>query len=77
MVVLERNPLENIRDTSSVAFTVLNGRVYDAGMNEIAPRQRPRAPFWFAGADGEALPADTATESEADGDHGHADECPG
>jgi imidazolonepropionase-like amidohydrolase/Tol biopolymer transport system component len=71
MVVLDRNPLENIRDTSSVAFTVLNGRVYDAGMNEIAPRQRPRAPFWFAGADGEALPADTATESEADGDHGH------
>ena len=71
MVVLDENPLENIRNTTSVAYTVLNGRVYDSGMNEVAPRQRPRAPFWFAGADGEAWPADSAADTEADGDHGH------
>jgi imidazolonepropionase-like amidohydrolase len=71
MVVLDGNPLENIRNTSTMAFTVLNGRVYDAGMNEIAPRRRPRAPFWFVAADGEALPSDTAAETETDGDHGH------
>jgi imidazolonepropionase-like amidohydrolase len=71
MVVLDANPLENIRNTTSVAYTVLNGRVYDSGMNEVAPRQRPRAPFWFAGADGEAWPSDTASDTESDGDHGH------
>jgi len=71
MVVLDQNPLENIRNTTSIAYTVANGRVYDSGMNEVAPRQRPRAPFWFAGAGGEAWPADAATEAESDGDHGH------
>ena len=40
-------------------------------MNEIAPRRRPRAPFWFAEADGEALPSGTEADTEADGDHGH------
>ncbi|MBA4803867.1 MAG: PD40 domain-containing protein [Brevundimonas sp.] len=67
MVVLDANPLENIRNTTSIAYTVANGRVYDSGMNEIAPRQRPRRPFWFAGADGEAF-APGATETDS---HGH------
>lgn len=67
MVVLDANPLENIRNTTSIAYTVLNGRVYDSGMNEIAPRQRPRAPFWFAETGGEGWAAGAA---EADG-HGH------
>ncbi|MBW8305036.1 MAG: amidohydrolase family protein [Brevundimonas sp.] len=67
MVVLDENPLENIRNTTSVAYTVLNGRVYDSGMNEIAPRQRPRAPFWFAEAGGEAW---AAGASDVD-THGH------
>jgi imidazolonepropionase-like amidohydrolase/Tol biopolymer transport system component len=66
MVVLDANPLENIRNTTSVAYTVLNGRVYDSGMNEIAPRQRPRAPFWFAETGGEGW---TAGAAETDG-HG-------
>ena len=69
MVVMDQNPLENIRNTTSIAFTVANGRVYDSGMNEIAPRQRARAPFWFTEAGGEALAAG-ATDTEADG-HGH------
>jgi imidazolonepropionase-like amidohydrolase/Tol biopolymer transport system component len=69
MVVLEANPLENIRNTTSIAYTVLNGRVYDAGMNEVAPRQRSRAPFWFAGAGGEGWAAQ-ASETDA---HGHGD----
>ncbi|HYC68229.1 amidohydrolase family protein [Brevundimonas sp.] len=67
MVVLDQNPLENIRNTTSIAYTIANGRVYDSGMNEVAPRQRPRAPFWFAEAGGEAWAAG-ATEADA---HGH------
>ena len=69
MVVMDQNPLENIRNTTSIAFTIANGRVYDSGMNEIAPRQRARAPFWFTEAGGEALAAG-ATDTEADS-HGH------
>ena len=69
MVVLDANPLENIRNTTSIAYTVANGRVYDSGMNEIAPRQRPRRPFWFAGADGEAM-APGIAESDT---HGHGE----
>jgi imidazolonepropionase-like amidohydrolase len=67
MVVMDANPLDNIRNTTSIAYTVANGRVYDSGMNEIAPRQRPRAPFWFAEAGGEAWAAG-ATEADS---HGH------
>ncbi|MDP3370985.1 MAG: amidohydrolase family protein, partial [Brevundimonas sp.] len=67
MVVLDRNPLDNIRNTTSIAYTIANGRVYDSGMNEIAPRQRPRAPFWFARTGGEGM---AAGDTEADA-HGH------
>ena len=70
MVVLDANPLENIRNTTSIAYTIANGRVYDSGMNEVAPRQRPRRPFWFAGADGEAMaPGAAATDTHGHGEH--------
>lgn len=69
MVVMDQNPLENIRNTTSIAYTIANGRVYDPGMNEVAPRQRPRAPFWFAETGGEGW---AAQSSEADS-HGHGD----
>lgn len=70
LVVLDANPLENIRNTTAIAFTVANGRVYDAGMNEVGRRERTRAPFWFEGADGEAWSAGaSAAES-----HGHGED---
>uniref|UniRef100_A0A832MM07 Amidohydrolase n=1 Tax=Eiseniibacteriota bacterium TaxID=2212470 RepID=A0A832MM07_UNCEI len=48
LAVLERNPLEDIRHSNSVRYVMLNGRLYDAArMDEIAPRARPRAPFWW------------------------------
>jgi len=71
MVVLDQNPLENIRNTTSIAYTIANGRVYDTGMNEVAPRQRARAPFWFVGAGGEAWPSSAAAETDSDSGHGH------
>ena len=69
MVILDRNPLENIRDTTSISYTVLNGRVYDSGMNEVGRRDLPKKPFWHQSADGEAQPAG-ATFSATDS-HGH------
>ena len=48
LVVLERNPLDDIQHSDSVVWTVLNGRVYDAAtMDEIAPTPRKRAPFFW------------------------------
>lgn len=48
LVVLDRNPLESIRNTNSVRLVVKNGRVYDANtLAEIHPRpaQPPRF-YW-------------------------------
>ena len=48
LVVLDRNPLENIRNSESVTIVVLNGRLYDAKtLNEIGNHPRPRKPFWW------------------------------
>jgi imidazolonepropionase-like amidohydrolase/Tol biopolymer transport system component len=48
LVVLDRSPLENVRNTETVAMVMLNGRLYDAKtLNEIAPQTRARLPFWW------------------------------
>ena len=48
LIVLDRNPLENIKNSESVAMVMLNGRLYDARtLNEIGPSPRLRLPFWF------------------------------
>ncbi|MBL8988600.1 MAG: PD40 domain-containing protein [Gemmatimonadetes bacterium] len=44
LIVLDRNPLENIRNTNTVKFVMKNGRLYEGDtMNEIWPRQKPAA----------------------------------
>jgi imidazolonepropionase-like amidohydrolase len=48
LIVMDKNPLEDIHNSDSVHYTVLNGRVYESmTMNEIAPRKKPRRPFYF------------------------------
>lgn len=48
LIVLEENPLENIRATENVTHTMVNGRLYEtATMNEIASRSKERLPFWW------------------------------
>lgn len=49
--VLDRNPLENIRNTNSVHFVMKNGRLYNAAtLDEVWPRQRklPTTQWWTA-----------------------------
>jgi imidazolonepropionase-like amidohydrolase/Tol biopolymer transport system component len=54
LVVLDRNPLEDVRHTESLAMVMLNGRLYDAKtLNEIGNQPRPRLPFWFEAESGE------------------------
>ena len=48
LIVLDRNPLENIRNSETIALVMLNGRLYEgATLDEIGNRRRPRRPFWF------------------------------
>jgi cytosine/adenosine deaminase-related metal-dependent hydrolase len=47
-IVLDQNPLDEIRNSESVRYTVVNGRVYDARtMDEIGNHPRKRRPFYF------------------------------
>jgi len=48
LVVLDRNPLENIRHTEGVRMVMINGRLYDHDLNEIGTRERKREPFWWS-----------------------------
>ena len=48
LVVLEKNPLENIRNTEFVKYVMVNGRLYDAEtMNEIGNHPKTRPPFYW------------------------------
>ncbi len=50
LVVLDADPLVDIRNTLSLAFVMKNGRLYDAGtLDELWPRQRTLPPLWFQG----------------------------
>ncbi|HEX6219207.1 MAG TPA: amidohydrolase family protein, partial [Sphingomicrobium sp.] len=57
LVVLDANPLDNIRNTTSVRYTVANGVVYDSNMDQVANGSRRRAPFWFEQSSGGAYSA--------------------
>ncbi|MBL8266983.1 amidohydrolase family protein [Steroidobacter sp.] len=48
LIVLDRNPLADIRNTNSVRYTMVNGRLYDAeSMNEIGNYNKPRTKFYW------------------------------
>lgn len=49
--VLDRNPLENLRNTNSIKYVMKNGRLYEsATLDEVWPRQRklPTTQWWMA-----------------------------
>lgn len=48
VIVLDKDPLEDIRNTNSVRYTMVNGRLYDSlSMNEIGNYDRPRTRFYW------------------------------
>jgi imidazolonepropionase-like amidohydrolase len=68
LLVLDRNPLENLQNTTSIRWTMVNGRLFDAmTMNEEGNRPRTRKPFWFQGTAGEVWgPAATEAMTHTD-----------
>lgn len=48
LIVLDKNPLDDITNTNSVKFTMVNGRLFDSStMNEIGNNPQDRFPFWW------------------------------
>jgi Tol biopolymer transport system component len=48
IIVLDKNPLEDIQNSNSVRYTMVNGRLYDANtMNEIGNYNKPRGKFFW------------------------------
>ena len=48
LIVVEGNPLENIRLSEQIRFTVLNGRIYEAStMNQVGHHPEERAKFYW------------------------------
>ena len=49
LLVLDRNPLENIRNTISIRYVMKNGELYEGDtLNMVWPESRPMPrPFWY------------------------------
>lgn len=48
LIIIDGNPLDNIRDTEHVTHTMVNGRLYDTStMNEVGNTPKERGEFWW------------------------------
>ena len=48
MVILNANPLQNIRNTEKIQQVIKNGRLYDGNtLNQLWPDKQVLAPFWW------------------------------
>jgi imidazolonepropionase-like amidohydrolase len=69
LIVMDKNPLDNIRNTESIRYTMVNGRLYDAEtMNETGNINKPRTKFfWETNKNSESFPWHDGTETETEG----------
>ena len=48
LVILENDPLENIRNTDGIEHVMIGGRLYEADtMNEVVTGDKKRLPYWW------------------------------
>lgn len=69
LVVLSKNPLENIENTQHIEKVMINGRIYDANtMNEIGNYPKERKPFfWELSKSNQAFPWHEETQGFMNG----------
>ena len=54
LLVLNRNPLADIRNTNTIRYVMKNGRLYDGdSLDEVWPRQKKLEGFWWSGREPE------------------------
>jgi imidazolonepropionase-like amidohydrolase len=67
LIIMDKNPLENIRNTESIRYTMINGRLYDCEtMNEIGNYNATRPRFYWEvikNAGAFSWPADANTKN--------------
>jgi imidazolonepropionase-like amidohydrolase/Tol biopolymer transport system component len=65
LIVLDKNPLDNIQNSNSVKYTMVNGRLFDTEtMDEIANSPKKRSAFyWESAAYNRAFPWHKASNS--------------
>lgn len=66
LIVMDKNPLENIQNTESIKYTMVNGRLYDAAtLNETGNYNKPRTKFyWEFNKNADSFPWHDETETE-------------
>jgi Tol biopolymer transport system component len=48
LVILNKDPLEDIQNTTSIRYVMKNGELFDGDtLNEVWPLQKPAGPFWW------------------------------
>jgi imidazolonepropionase-like amidohydrolase/Tol biopolymer transport system component len=48
LIVMDANPLDDIRNSEKIKYVMINGRIYDSlSMNEIGNREKLRGKLWF------------------------------
>ena len=57
LIVLDANPLDDLKNTAKIAEVMKNGRLYDAGLNETYPRQKALDAQWWWKLEPPAPPA--------------------
>lgn len=57
LVILNANPLDDIRNTNEIYAVMKNGRLYEGDtLNEVYPRQRALEEVWWQGREPEGVP---------------------
>ena len=48
MVVLAKDPLQDIHNTNTIRYVMKNGELFEGDtLNQVWPRERPLAPLWW------------------------------
>jgi len=69
LVVLDANPLDDVQNTRTVHYTIVNGRIFDSeSMNEIGNHPHTRKPFFFQLPGGETWTAAVTAAVAVDDD---------
>jgi hypothetical protein len=56
LIVLDANPLDDIRNSEQIKYVMVNGRLYDTpSMNETGNREKPRLQFWWQMSRGDMI----------------------
>jgi hypothetical protein len=44
---MDKNPLDDIHNTTSISYTMINGQLLDSNLNAVAGGTHRERPFWF------------------------------